>query len=297
MKQLLALWRREYLEHRGAFLYAPVIILGIATFGFVAALTTSRFRMPSAAGELRFGALRFYEMGLMGMSALWWVYLLIALFFYYADAFSADRRNNAMFFWKSMPVTDFKILGSKMTAGMTVFPAINLGIVLVSGVILYLLTLLAVMLLPRLVLPGIGDIATSYVSIAWFALVNLVLGLLWYAPFFAWVGALSTVVKRWSIPLAFLIPAVIMALENIASFGNNGPDGGYIFQFLKARLGFGLDREVWQSAFLSGDRVNVSYLLSSLMGSIDWVALIAGLAVAVVLVFAASEYRRRVIDT
>ena len=42
--------------------------------------------------------------------ALWLAYLAVALFFYFGDAFSADRRNNAMLFWKSMPVSDLKIL-------------------------------------------------------------------------------------------------------------------------------------------------------------------------------------------
>ena len=35
----------------------------------------------------------------------------VALFFYFADAFSADRRNNSMLFWKSMPVSRFQDAG------------------------------------------------------------------------------------------------------------------------------------------------------------------------------------------
>ena len=58
------------------------------------------------------------------MGVLWFVYLMVALFFYFADAFNADRRNNAMLFWKSMPQSDFKMLMSKMLAGMTILPAL-----------------------------------------------------------------------------------------------------------------------------------------------------------------------------
>ena len=57
---------------------------------------------------------------------LWGVYLLVTLFFYFADAFSADRRNNAMLFWKSMPVSDLKMLTSKMLAGLAVLPGADL---------------------------------------------------------------------------------------------------------------------------------------------------------------------------
>ena len=60
-----------------------------------------------------------FDVGYAGIALLWFGYLLIALFFYFADAFSADRRNNAMLFWKSMPQGDFKILLSKLVAGLT----------------------------------------------------------------------------------------------------------------------------------------------------------------------------------
>ena len=33
-------------------------------------------------------------------------------------------------------------------------------------------------------------------------------GVLWYAPFLAWVGGLSTIFGRWSLPLAFVIPGL-----------------------------------------------------------------------------------------
>ena len=81
-------------------------------------------RLVTSAALILFLA---FEVGFLGMGALWFVYLMAALFFYYADAFNADRRNNAMFFWKSMPLSDFKILSSKMLAGLTIFPALIFG--------------------------------------------------------------------------------------------------------------------------------------------------------------------------
>jgi uncharacterized membrane protein len=60
-----------------------------------------------------FDALKIYELGYLVLLALWLAYLAVALFFYFGDAFSADRRNNAMLFWKSMPITDAKILTSR----------------------------------------------------------------------------------------------------------------------------------------------------------------------------------------
>ena len=66
--------------------------------------------------------MRVYEVGFLAFAVAWCLYLLGTLFFYCADGFSADRRNNAMLFWKSMPVSDFKMLMAKLTATVTIFP-------------------------------------------------------------------------------------------------------------------------------------------------------------------------------
>ncbi|MDP1732550.1 MAG: hypothetical protein Q8L54_15535 [Devosia sp.] len=294
MKSMIALIKREYLEHRGAFLYAPIGLLAIFTLAIASALAFNKVRLPYEVGIP--SALKFYELAFAFAGGLWFVYLMVALFFYYADAFSADRRNNAMFFWKSMPVTDFKVLSSKMLAGMTVFPALIFIALLATGMVLYFHTMLALVVMPRLVVPGILDVIWSSLRIGFFGLVYLALALLWYAPFYAWVGALSTVFRRWSIPLALLVPGLIGLLENLF-FSDTGPGAGHFLGFLRQRADFSLDRRDIQAAFMSDQPVDIGILLNSLVGGIDWVQLAGGLIFAALAVYAASEYRRRVIST
>lgn len=294
MKSMVALIQREYLEHRGAFLYAPLGLLAIFTLAIASALAFNKLRLPYEIGVP--SALKFYELGFAFTASLWFVYLMVALFFYYADAFSADCRNNAMFFWKSMPLTDFKVLSSKLLAGLTIFPALIFLAVLMTGVVLYFHTMLALVVMPRLVVPGVFEVLSSSLRIGFFILVYLVLALLWYAPFFAWVGALSTVFRRWSIPLAFLVPGLIGLLENLF-FANAGPKAGYFLNFLHQRIDFSLDRQDLQAAFLSAQPVNIGILLGGLLAGIDWVQLGGGLIFTALAVYAASEYRRRVIST
>ena len=294
MKAMVALIKREYLEHRGAFLYAPLTLLTIFTLAIAAALAFNKIRLPYEVGAP--SALKFYELAFAATSALWFVYLMAALFFYFADAFSADRRNNAMFFWKSMPVTDLKVLASKMLAGMTVFPALIVLFVLATGVVLYFHTMLALVVMPGLAVPGIAEVLATSLQLGFFLLVYLALAVLWYAPFFAWVGALSTVFRRWSIPLAFLVPGLVGLLENLL-FSDGGPRGGYFYAFLRQRLHFSLEREDWQRAFMTDATADVGLLFNSLFGSIDWPQLAGGLLFAALMVYAASEYRRRVIST
>jgi ABC-2 type transport system permease protein len=294
MKSLVALIKREYLEHRGAFLFAPAVILGIMTLVLVFGIASNRFQLHQEIGVP--SALKFFEFGFLAVAGLWSMYLLIALFFYYADAFSADRRNNAMLFWKSMPVTDFKVLASKSLAGMTILPAMIFAAYLLTGVLIYVVTMITAMLLPRLGVPSALEFLSSGVQIGIFALVCLVTALLWYAPFFAWVGALSTVFRRWSIPLAFLIPGLIGLAENLV-FDDTGPRQGYFLDYLSERLKFGTDNMQFEAAMFSDSPFNAAVMIPRFFSGIDWAQLVGGLIVAALLVYAASEYRRRSIAT
>ena len=294
MKSLVALIKREYLEHRGSFLYAPAVILGIMTLVLVFGIASNRFQMHQEIGVP--SALKFFEFGFLAVGLLWCMYLLAALFFYYADAFSADRRNNAMLFWKSMPVTDFKMLASKSLAGMTILPAMIFGAYLLTGVLIYVVTMVTALMLPRLGVPSVFEFLWSAIQIGGFAFVCLVTALLWYAPFFAWVGALSTVFRRWSIPLAFLIPGLIGLAENLV-IGDNGPRAGYFLTYLGERLKFGTDNMQFEATVFNDAAFNASVMIPRFLAGVDWSQLVGGLIVAALLVYAASEYRRRTVAT
>jgi ABC-2 type transport system permease protein len=294
MKSMLALIKREYLEHRGAFLYAPAVVVTLMALALAAALLLGRVRLPFDVDVA--ATQKFLELAFLGLGFLWFFYLAVALFFYYADAFSADRRNNAMFFWKSMPVSDFKILSSKMLAGMTLLPALIFLAMIAGSVLLYLLTAIGALMLPRLTLPPVGDVLATGLNLGAFSLVYLVMALLWYAPFFAWVGALSTVFRRWSIPLAFLIPGLIGLVENLF-LGGTGPRVGYFLEFLRQRVRFGFDHFEVDSVVMQGQGADAGYMISRLFAVIDWPQLAGGLIFTALAVYAASEYRRRVIST
>src|SRR3569623_2020754 len=111
IKSWRALLVREYLEHRMAFLYFPLGILGLLAVSAASGFAVNRTHFIQHIDIGR--TWKLVEIGYLVVSALWIAYLGIALFFYFGDAFSADRRNNAMLFWKSMPVSDLKIIAAK----------------------------------------------------------------------------------------------------------------------------------------------------------------------------------------
>ncbi|RYE60199.1 MAG: hypothetical protein EOP20_03195 [Hyphomicrobiales bacterium] len=295
MKSTIALIQREYLEHRGAFFYAPAIIIGVFALVMISAIGVDRF----GPRGMSFGvnSIKMFELAYLVTSAVWFVYLLGALFFYFADAFNADRRNNSMLFWKSMPVTDFKVLGSKMLAGITIFPALIIGAMILGIIISTGLATIAVLKLPNPVLPDFLALLGLAGQILVFDIVFVMLALLWYAPFFAWVGGLSTLVGRWSIPLAFLIPCLLGVFENVLVSDANAPRGGYVLSYLRYRVEFLSHGDALEAQILSPERFDAVAQIAGLLANIDWSQMIGGLAVALLLVWLASEYRRRMIAT
>jgi len=285
-----ALFVREYLEHRIAFQWVPLGILVLITLSGISALSLGR--IPDLEGGMLPYSLKIFELAYLALLALWLAYLAFAMFFYFGDAFSADRRNNAMLFWKSMPVSDLTILASKTIAGLLLFPLIVFLIGVLSGVVFFLLVNTG-----SFVVPAIGPIEpmaglVSLYEITLFGLVYYGLGLLWYAPFFAWVGGLSTVFGRWSLPLAFVIPGLLAVVENVALF-QQGPLGGYVWAYLSRRWNFGLDGVGWERLLSNPGLFHADRAIAQLAASIDWTQMGIGLAFAIVVIWIASEYRRR----
>lgn len=285
-----ALLVREYLEHRIAFQWVPLGILALLTIAALSALGLHRIRIFD---DLPFiVAPKIFEMGYLILLCLWLAYLAVTLFFFFGDAFSADRRNNAMLFWKSMPVSDLKILVSKVISGLLLFPLIIFVFGMISGVIYYLVFNLAAFFMPALGFLSPVEALSSFVQISLYGVIFYGLAMLWYAPYFVWVGGLSTVFGRWSLPLAFVIPGVLGVIENVALYGN-GPTGGYVLNYIGERWNFALSEADLTVMLLDTRTFNAPFHISRLVQQIDWPQMAIGLVFAAVLTWLASEYRRR----
>lgn len=295
MKSFLALMKREYLEHRGAFLYAPAVLTGLLALFLALSFFSNRTRI--VFDEDVPSMIKFFEFAYLIFAAGWWLYLSAALLFYFAGAFRADRRNNAMLFWKSMPLSDFKILMSKAVAGLTQFPAMILVAVFVTGLLLVVTTMVVGSVLPGMASPAIGTLATSWLQISWFAVFYFALALLWYVPFFAWVGAIATVVGRWSIPLALLAPLLLVLFENILFFGNSA-EGGLVWGYLSQRMDFGFsESNIMQIGLANPQPFDAMGMSNILFTTVDWPQMAIGLGFALLVIYGASQYRRRRLDT
>ena len=293
MKSFFALIRREYLEHRVIFFYVPMaLVLLLAAFA-VTALFSGNVR---AVVHIAPGTTANIYNGLyFGVATLWWLYLAAMLFFYFADAYNSDTRNNAMLFWKSMPQSDFKILMSKLVGGLTLFPLLIFVAAAVCGLLLVGFVLLApgIMGIAEIV-PSPGFLLAGWGGMTLVLFCYLVLALLWYAPFLAWIGMLSTFVGRWSIPLAIGIPLLISMFEGVFDF-SSAPSGSYILDYLRWRSDFRYDTDPLFETIFALSAFDPVKTIGELLAGYDWLQMAIGLVVAVLMIFVASLYRRRVI--
>ncbi len=293
MRAYAALIKRELLEHRGAFLYAPAFLLTGVFVMVLLGLVFGETEFTHITQHSITGA-KLYQLAMTGVFGMWSVYLMIALFFYYADSFSADRRNNSLLFWKSMPQSDLRILTSKALAGITLFPALIFGFAMLTGILVYLMSFLVAARLPFVPAIGLIDVIGTWTEKGVVGAVYFVLTIAWYAPLLAWVASLSTVVQRWSIPLAFLVPGAVSLVEFVINPTGPHPIRHYLLYRLEGILG---DEDEQMFAYiLTNDDAHPFGMIGLIAGQIDWLQMVIGIAFAALAVFMASEYRRRRID-
>src|SRR5690606_38605027 len=138
------LLRREYWEHKGGFLWAPLIAGGISLLlSIMAAIVglvllnravadgdfqingidigmLTREMSPSDAAQLAQGL----DWSLM-MSAAWpLIVLAFVVFFYCLGALYDDRKDRSVLFWKSLPLSDTQTVLSKLASAVVVAPVI-----------------------------------------------------------------------------------------------------------------------------------------------------------------------------
>lgn len=293
MRAFIALVHRELIEHRGAFLIGPLLLLLVMFGGSILGFSTGRVDAKFSGALLTVAPLRVYELGFLGFGIAWLLYLMATLFFYAADGFAADKRNNAMLFWKSMPVGDFKVLLSKLVAAVTILPGTVYAVALLSGVLLFGVAFTTTMINGTGSVAALGSIAIVYLQVAAAILVTLAAGLLWYLPSMALVGGLATAMGRWAIPVSLVLPAIVSMLEWV-TLGGLHPFDTHTWRYLSYRASFPLTEDGYIDAWFVGTQPfnSVAYA-SELLGRMDWTQVGIGVLFALLAMYLGSEYRRR----
>ncbi len=296
MKAFLALLRREFIEHRGAFFVAPLVLVGILFVLTLLAFGVDRMDTRWSGVLVTILPIRIFEIGFAGFAFAWIVYLGFVLFFYCADGFAADKRNNAMLFWKSMPVSDLRVLVSKLTAAVTILPLSVFLIALFSIVLLFGVAYVTTMIAGIASMSLLGGIAVVFGQMTLAFAVVLILSLLWYLPYMALVGSLATAMGRWALPLTLLLPTVISALEWV-TLGGRHPFDTQVWSYLNYRSNFSAlsfeDIDNYETLEDMAAGFDAIGFINTTLATFDWVQAGIGVIFAAVVIYIASEYRRR----
>jgi ABC-2 type transport system permease protein len=230
-RTLLTLVRREFWEHRYLWL-APVVVAALLALSPI--LGHAELDLPPfGSAENRVALSTLVQWGL-------WLPLCVVMGFclsyYLLDCLYAERKDRSILFWKSLPVSDALTVGSKVVVAMVLVP---LGVF-----VLALLTHLAfcVVLNLRFTLgnePMLAFSAGEWLKTELTLLLILLLGVLWYAPWGAYLLVISVFARRspflWS-----TLPLVLLPLLERVVLGTS-----YLWHFLNYRT-YG----IWSQLFL-----------------------------------------------
>jgi ABC-2 type transport system permease protein len=154
----------------------------------------------------------------------------IVSIFYCLEALQSERRDRSILFWKSLPVSDFTTVLSKMSIPVVVLPLIAVVLTIVTHVIMLILN--------AIVLKGTGqraDLLWSQINLGqmWGMMLYhmLILHGLWFAPFYAWL----LLVSAWTRRLAFLwaaLPFILIGIVEKLTFNTT-----HFMNWLKYRFG------------------------------------------------------------
>jgi len=221
LKTMKALIKREFWEHRGAFIKTPVIISIVILVLTIGGYFTSLFMVKqSGSGELTRQGLQeliqlspeklaiFWNGQMIGMSLLFIFVLFIVMFFYILGSLYNDRKDLSIMFWKSLPISDVQTVASKLLTAMFVVPLVFTVVVTLLSIILLILASIA------LLIHGLNPI-----PLVW-SPVNIVQGLglvltgvytqmLWALPIYGWLIFCSSFRRKRPFLFAVFVPAGI----------------------------------------------------------------------------------------
>ena len=211
----LALLQRELWEHRAVFVVPVVVAVitlvtswtGQVTIGELEHLDIGIVGLSNMPENVRAAALSFT---MVGLSVSFIIAMWILTIFYALDALYAERKDRSILFWRSIPVTDFETVLSKLLTALLVIPLVTFVIIAVTQ--LLVLLSLTVQIDFRGGSPWQLLWSAAPFLDTWAATMVLLIALpLWLSPFIGWFLFVSAFTKR-SPLLVAAMPIVLLPM-------------------------------------------------------------------------------------
>jgi ABC-2 type transport system permease protein len=311
LAQLPILVRREFWEHRWAFIYAPLTIAALTLLllmmgvFFAVEIDNTQLFTESAMREFAAGDAEQKRM-IMHIPLLLLIVnftgiMQIVLFFYLVGALYDERKDRSILFWKSLPISDSTTIASKViTAGLAV-------------PVVYMLTAAMLQLIFMLVASGYAMAAdvplwstiwapAQLVGLWASVLVAIPVQMLWALPLFGWFLLVSAFAPRLPWMIALAIPGLIGLFQNYFSLldrfklADNNLWIVFVQRFGEGVLPMNLsfDGDLSDEVILGG--IMDAFTFSSNLARMGRLDLWVGVAVGLVLLYAAIRIRARATD-
>ncbi|MBS0319423.1 MAG: hypothetical protein JSR18_02690 [Proteobacteria bacterium] len=140
MKTFPWLLRRELWEHKGSFLWAPLVMA--AALVLLVSLPGAHFSVTvngSDAAQAAQRAVMTLSASFLGASLPLFGMLAFVSLFYCIGALYDDRRDRSILFWKSLPVSDGETVVSKLVMVLVVGPLLTIAIAIATSFVVLLI--------------------------------------------------------------------------------------------------------------------------------------------------------------
>ncbi|MDE2086983.1 MAG: hypothetical protein KGI63_07105 [Xanthomonadaceae bacterium] len=303
LNEMYWLVKREFWEHRGGFLWTPVIVggvfvllnlMGIVTGEIIGAQhgihfmfnNNSLLNHPLSAEDMSKAGMMM-DLVMYSTSFIISIVLGFVVFFYCLGALYDDRRDRSLLFWKSLPLSDTATVLSKVVAGTVLAPFIAAVCGVVTGIVMLLLFALT------LSFHGLNVWHLLAYAHPFQVIANLIgtipLYALWALPTTGWLLLCSAWARSKPFLWAAVLPfAVGMMLGWFNLLGTRVVGNGWYWKDVVGRilpgvfpgswLGAGNYQNVSSGAEHSLDVLNLGNAYSVMATPGFWIGAIAGLA-------------------
>jgi ABC-2 type transport system permease protein len=211
----IALLQRELWEHRAIFVVPVVVAVitlltswtGQVTIGELKHLDAGIVGAANMPENARSAALSFT---MVGLSVSFIIAMWILTIFYALDSLYAERKDRSILFWRSIPVTDFETVLSKLLTALLIIPLVTFVVIAATQLLVLLSLTLQIDFRggsPWQLIWSVAPFADT-----WAATVVLLLTLpLWLSPFLGWFLFVSAYTKRSPLLVAAL-PIVLLPM-------------------------------------------------------------------------------------
>ena len=224
------LLKREFWEHKGGFLWAPMVAGGISLLLSLMAIVVGivAARRAAAAGDLHLDGVNVSGLDLaqltgrmdpeemvqfaqgidlsLFLSSVWpFIVLGFVVFFYCLGTLYDERKDRSVLFWKSLPLSDSQTVLSKVVSAAVVAPVIAVAVSLVT-MLGFMVIISAVALLhggnPLTLIWGpASPLRIAAGSVAWIPVY-----MLWALPTIGWLLLCSVWARSKPFLWAIMIP-------------------------------------------------------------------------------------------